>query len=483
MNVGHWPASTVIVLAACLGGLLTVARAAPAAPAPGDDEKILQRRLEWFQDLRFGLFVHWGVYSQWGCIESWPLVEVDKWARPDDLKAWVERGKDIRRFRRDYRQLHTTFNPRKFDPSVWAALAKRAGMKYVVFTTKHHDGFCMFDTKTTDYRVTGGDCPFAASPRANVAKAVFDTFRAEGFGIGMYFSKSDWHCPYYWRPGTPARTRNPNYDTRKDPNCWAKFVKYTHAQVEELMTGYGRADILWLDGGQVRPPRQDIHMDRLAAMARKHQGAGLIVVDRTVGGEYENYRTPEQQVPDKPLDYVWESCLTMGDQWSYKPGDRYKSTRKLVHLLVDVVSKGGNLLLNVGPNADGEFPAPAVRRLGEIGDWMAVNAEAIHGTRPISPYKVGRICLTRKGRTVHAIYLTRRDEKAPPARIALPLLPLAAGSEVHMLGVAKALRWRRTDGGIVVDVPAAVVKSPPCEHAFVLRMTLAKAPASRPKSE
>ena len=130
------------------------------------------------------------------------------------------------------------------------------------------------------------------------------------------------------------------------------------------MTGYGPIDILWLDGGQVRPPEQDIDMPRLAAMARRHQ-PGLIVVDRTVGGGYEDYRTPEQEVPDKPLPYVWESCLTMGDQWSYKPDDRYKPTRTLIHLLVDIVSKGGNFLLNVGPDGDGQFPPIARQRLHE----------------------------------------------------------------------------------------------------------------------
>lgn len=147
-----------------------------------------------------------------------------------------------------------------------------------------------------------------------------------------------------------------------------------------MITGYGPIDILWLDGGQVRPPEQDIDMPRLAAMARRHQ-PGLIVVDRTVGGRYENYRTPEQEVPERPLKCVWESCLTMGDQWSYKPFDKYKSTRTLIHLLVNIVSKGGNFLLNVGPDADGQFPPTALARLDEIGRWMRVNSAAIYGTR------------------------------------------------------------------------------------------------------
>jgi len=134
--------------------LLGLALAASPLSAGEPEDAMVARRLEWFQDLKFGFMMHWGPYSQWGCIESWPLIEVDKWARPDDLAAWVERGKDIERFKRDYFALNRTFNPTKFDPAPWAAAAKRAGMKYVVFTTKHHDGFSMFDTRQTDYRIT-----------------------------------------------------------------------------------------------------------------------------------------------------------------------------------------------------------------------------------------------------------------------------------------------------------------------------------------
>ena len=280
-------------------------------------EPWLRERLEWFQDQKFGFMMHFGVYSQWGCIESWPLVEEDKWARPDDLKAWTDRDKDLARFQRDYWALSKTFNPEKFDPRLWARAAKAAGMKYVVFTTKHHDGFSLFDTRLSDYRITSAEVPFHSNARSNVVREVFNAFRREKFGIGAYFSKADWHCPDYWDPTTPARTRNPNYSTALQPDKWKKFVQYTHGQIEELMTDYGPIDILWLDAGQVRPPEQDIQMDRLAAMARAHQPR-LIIVDRTVGGRYENYRTPEQEVPDKPLPYVWESCLTMGDQWSFE---------------------------------------------------------------------------------------------------------------------------------------------------------------------
>jgi alpha-L-fucosidase len=466
--------------AECLLSAIVVSAAiavlASCAPAAEADESLLTQRLEWFQDLRFGLMMHWGPYSQWGCIESWPLVEVDKWARPDGLAAWVERGKDIERFKRDYFALNRTFNPTKFDPAKWAAAAKYAGMKYVVFTTKHHDGFSMFDTRQTDYRITHPDWPFSNDPRADVVRAVFDAFRKEGFGIGAYFSKPDWHWPYYWSPDRPARDRNPNYDTAKEPERWAKFVRFVHGQVEELISNYGRIDILWLDGGQVRPPQQDIQMDRLAAMARARQ-PHLIIVDRTVGGKFEDYRTPEQEVPQKPLPYVWESCLTMGDQWSYKPNDRYKSTRALIHLLADIVSKGGNLLLNVGPQPDGELPPQALGRLNEIGQWMAVNAEAIHGTRPVAPYREGRVCLTRKAGTTYAIYLAEEGQNAPPQEITLASLQPPAGSKIEMLGSREPIEWRPKDAGLVIAVPRGVIESPPCRHAFVLKIT---PPAEKP---
>jgi alpha-L-fucosidase len=450
--------------------LLVLAAAACAAQAADPEDAMVARRLEWFQDLKFGFMMHWGPYSQWGCIESWPLVEVDKWARPDNLAAWLERGKDIERFKRDYFALNRTFNPTRFDPAKWAAAAKYAGTKYVVFTTKHHDGFSMFDTRETPYRITHPDCPYSRNKQPDIVRAVFDAFRREGFGIGAYFSKSDWHSPCYWSPDRPARDRNPNYDTRQEPEKWARFVAFVHGQIEELVSNYGRIDILWLDGGQVRPPGQDVQMDRLAAMARQRQPE-LLIVDRTVGGKYENYRTPEQEVPEKPLPYVWESCITMGDQWSYKPHDKYKPTRALVHLLVDVVSKGGNLLLNVGPQPDGELPAEVLSRLKEIGDWMAVNAEAIHGTRPVAPYKTGRVCLTRKGQTLYAIYLAEDGRDAPPPEMTLAGVPVPPGSKVTMLGAPAPLGIRQDGAGVKIEIPAPVAQSPPCRHAWVVKIT------------
>jgi alpha-L-fucosidase len=211
-------------------------------------------------------------------------------------------------------------------------------------------------------------------------------------------------------------------------------------------------------------------MDRLVAMARRHQ-PGLIVVDRTVGGRYENYRTPEQEVPEKPLSYVWETCMTMGDQWSYKPNDQYKSTHRLIHLLVDVVGKGGNFLLNVGPQPNGELPAPALERMNEIGRWLKINGEAIYGTRPIAPYKDGQVVFTQKRGVMYGIYLTNREGEALPETISLGPIRPAPGSKVRMLGYRKPLEWDISPGGkTLVAIPEQIRKSPPGRHAFALRL-------------
>ena len=213
----------------------------------------------------------------------------------------------VARFQRDYFALPTTFNPTKFDPASWAKSAKNCGMRYVVYTTKHHDGFCMFDTKLTGYKVTFTRLPFPHESAGRYGPRGFRCLPQEGFAIGVYFSKADWHNADYWDPARHAQTRNPNYDTAAEPEKWRRFVAFVYGQIEELMSNYGPVSLLFLDAGQVRPPQQDLQMDRLAAMARRHQ-PGLIIADRTVGGRYENYLTPEQEVPgqaaSRPLGNV-----------------------------------------------------------------------------------------------------------------------------------------------------------------------------------
>ncbi len=433
---------------------------------PESDPGIL-KKLEQWKDLKFGLLMHWGPYSQWGIVESWSLCSEDEdWCRRK-MKNYVD-------YCKEYVKLKNTFNPVNFDPGKWAAAAKYAGMKYVVFTTKHHDGFCMFDTKQTDYRITDPGCPFHANPKADVTAEIFKAFRAQGFWVGAYFSKPDWHCNDYWAEEWATPNRNVNYSIKKYPDRWKRFCDFTYTQIEELTTRYGKLDILWLDGGWVNPDNgQDIDMPKTAAMARSHQ-RDLIIVDRAVPGKYENYRTPEQEIPLKPLDYPWETCMTMATSWSYVPGDIYKPTGKIIHMLADIVCKGGNYLLNIGPSPAGELDDTAYARLREIGDWMKINAEAIYGSRPIDPCKSGNICFTANpDGKIYAIYLAGPEENRVPAKVRINGFQPSQGSTIEILGRNGSLKWKKDgDVGFIIDVPSSIQKSPPCKHAWVFRINM-----------
>jgi len=429
------------------------------------DDTLVQQKLTKWQGLKFGLFMHWGTYSQWGVVESWSIC-------PED-EGWTQRkgpyGADYYGYKKAYENLQTTFNPTNFNPEKWVSAAKYAGMKYVVFTTKHHDGFCMFDTKQTDYKITSTQTPFSSNPRSNVAKEIFGAFRKENFLVGAYFSKPDWHSENYWWPYFPPKDRNVNYDPAKYPERWQKFKDYTYNQIQELMTGYGSIDILWLDGGWVRPKNtidtavewektipydQNIDMPRIASMARTKQ-PGLIVVDRTVTGQYENYTTPEQQVPDSPLDHPWESCITMGDSWSYVPHDHYKSANQIITLLVKIVSRGGNLLMNIGPGPDGDWDPVAYERLKQIGDWIKINGEGIYDSVAVSPYSEGNIYYTKseKSNTVYAFILSDKAEVIIPQNITFHLKNIKTIKKVTLLGTDKKLKWHADGDKVSVTVP------------------------------
>jgi alpha-L-fucosidase len=374
---------------------------------------------------------------------------------------------------REYEKLKTTFNPVRFDPDKWAEAAQYAGMKYVVFTTKHHDGFCMFDTRQTDYRITDPGCAFHANPKADITKEIFNAFRKQGFWTGAYFSKPDWHSNDYWAEEWATPDRNVNYSIKKYPERWQRFCDYTYAQVEELASRYGKLDILWLDGGWVCPRNgQDINMPGIASMARNYQ-PGVLIVDRTVTGKYENYRTPEQEVPDAPPDYPWETCMTMATSWSYVPGDIYKPARTIIHLLADIVAKGGNFLLNIGPSPEGEFSDTAYARLNEIGDWMKINGEAIYHTRPIDPFKSGKTCYTSlPDGTIFVIYLAGPAETMMPSTVLVRGFQPSTGSTIELLGKKGKLKWRHEGNDFRIYLPASLCKDPPCKYAWVFRINM-----------
>lgn len=454
--------------AACLAVAVSLAsplsgRLAVAQPYTWPSDPLVRAKLETWQDQKFGLLLHWGTYSQWGTIESWSICS----------EPWISRGgADYEQYKRDYEALATTFNPVAFDPAKWASAAADAGIRYMVFTTKHHDGFNMFATGQSSYGIAGPASPFRNDPRADVTKVLFDAFRAEGLSVGAYFSKPDWNHDDYWAPEWATPDRNNNYDIRRFPERWQRFRDFTYNQIEELMTGYGPVDILWLDGGWVRPDstineeviswgydipkwEQDIDMPRIAAMARRHQ-PGLLVVDRTVHGPYEDYRTPEQRVPSAAItDYPWESNMSMSGSWAYERNPNYKPARTLVHTLVDVVAKGGNYLVGIGPGPDGTWDATAYNRLKEIGAWLRVNGEAIYGTRPIAPYVEGKLRFTRSRETgaVYAIWLADEGEIAPPAVLQLDRIVPAPGATVTLVETGQKLEWEAVSTGAVVRIP------------------------------
>ncbi|WP_281696161.1 alpha-L-fucosidase [Bacteroides clarus] len=373
------------------------------------DPEVLKKLDQW-QDLKFGIMFHWGVYSVSGISESWALCSEDRFtARRKKILPGATYGD----FKKWYWGLADSFNPTKFNPTEWAAIMKDAGFKYLIFTTKHHDGFCMFDSKYTDYSIAKG--PYKDSKYSNVAYHVFDAFRQQNFMIGAYFSKPDWHCEYYWDPALSTPTRNPNYDIKKNPEVWAKYQQYTANQINELMSDYGKIDILWLDGGWVRKDKgQDIKLDEIVDNARKKQ-PGLIAVDRTVPGRNENYQTPELRIPKTQLNHPWESNITLTNTWGWNPNPKYKSVNWVINSLTEVVAKGGCLVLNVGPTGEGIIEEEVIIRLKKVGEWLRKNGAAIYSTRITPNYNCGNVWFTanKDGKTLYAIYALPEGEELP----------------------------------------------------------------------
>lgn len=431
------------------------------------DENVLKTLDQW-QDLKFGMIIHWGLYAELGVVESWIICsEEEDWIGRDSTANYDD-------YKHTYWNTINMFNPVNFNPEQWASSGRNAGMKYVVFTTKHHDGFCMFDTKQTDFSITNG--AFKNHPRNNVAKEVFNAFRNENYMIGAYFSKPDWHSQYYWWDRYATPNRNNNYDIAKNEWRWNQFKDFTFRQIEELVNGdYGAIDILWLDGGWVRPARegdaarlgraykgaQDIDMQKIASMARGYQ-PHMLIVDRTVAGEFENYQTPERGIPDKQLNNPWESCITLGNDWGFVPNDPYKSPAQIIHTLIEIVAKGGNLLLGIGPKPDGTLPDDVISRLEEIGKWMNKNGEAIYSTKTADFYNDGNTWFTKSkdGKKTYAIHCLEENQLIPEKIIWKGNLPEKAG-KILFLETGKPVKWKITENGVEVVVPKKLPKNQP----------------------
>lgn len=428
-------------------------------------DSLVRAKLDQWQDQKFGIILHWGLYAVPGIIESWALCSED-WIERDSTMAYDD-------FKKWYWGLQKDFNPTKFNPERWAEAAKGAGMRYLVFTTKHHDGFAMFDTKQSDFKISAG--PFQNHSKADVAKHVFDAFRKQNFMIGAYFSKPDWHTEYYWWPKYATANRNNNYDIRKHPWRWNQYKQFTYNQISELMRNYGRVDILWLDGGWVRPREtvneevlswgapipewsQDIDMPKIATMARKAQ-PGLLMVDRTVHGPYENYQTPEQRVPDKQLPHPWESCMTLGNNWGFVPGDQFKSSAKVIHTLIEVVAKGGSLLLGIGPKPDGTFPEEATARLAEVGEWMDKNGAAIYNTRITPNYQDGNTFFTENKKAGNRYALVcLKEGQAMPTEVEWKGNVPKKGTIITLLQTGESVKWKQEGERVKIILPTSIKK-------------------------
>ncbi len=380
-----------------------------SAPADYIEPKnpLVKENLKKFMGKKLGFMMHWSPGSQLGSYESWPLSDGDaQWSQKD--LTWA----DKETCKQQYWQANKTFNPIKFDPESWAKLAKECGFQYLLFTTKHHDGFCMYDTKTTDYKITAEDCPFHTNPNADIVGALYREFKKQGLAISTYFSKPDWHSEFYWcdKFGT-APTRNVNYDVKKYPELWESYVQYVHSQIRELASNYGKIDVLWLDGGWVRPDNmgQDIRLDEIVDELRSTTQPGLIVCNRCCG-EHEDFITPEQTIPETAIGVPWETCITIGDNFSFHYNDNYKTGYQITHMLLDVVSKGGNLALNIPAQPDGTLPAPAVVSIREMGAWLKIFGEGIYDTTLCEPFFDDKLYYTRRGNDIYCFYSYNEDE-------------------------------------------------------------------------
>jgi alpha-L-fucosidase len=395
-------------------------------PNTGETEAQFAARTQWWREAKFGMFIHWGIYS---------VPAQGEW-------YFYNARKQVK----DYEPYAKQFDPVKFNARQWVKIAKDAGMKYIVITSKHHDGFCMFDSKLTDYNIVKAT-PFHRDPLKELAAEC----RRQGLKLCFYHSIMDWHHPDYL-PRRPweAETR-PVADASLD-----RYIEHLKGQLRELLTNYGPIGIIWFDGGWEHNA-DELHSKEVNALIRSLQ-PGILINDRNQLPE--DYSTPEQTIPANafPNGRLWETCMTMNNNWGYARDDNnWKSPEDLIHKLCDIASKGGNFLLNVGPTELGEIPQPSVDRLKQVGEWMKVNSESVYDTTK-SPFKKlsfdGRC--TQKGNTLYFQVFHWPDEG-----ISLPPLPLKTmKGTAKILGHSEPVSTRETtEGGadiLLVQKPAQV---------------------------
>jgi alpha-L-fucosidase len=384
-------AFTLLVLALIVSALITPILPAQENVDPEIGSLNQLDRLEWFRDQGFGLFIHWSLDSQLGVVISHSLVG----ASPDYADRF-------------FTELPRSFNPRQFHPEDWATLAHLAGVRYMMFTTKHHSGFAMWDTQTTHFGIM--TTPF----HRDITKEVFDAFRAQGIATGVYYSPDD----FWWlhEHNIPIERHTEQVQPRNN----AALMQYDQAQIQELLTRYGKVDALFLDG----------EPNGLRELAWKINPQ--IVVTRGA------IKTPELTIPGMPIPGAWETCMTMGIGWQYQPqNEHYRSGGELIRMLIQTRAKGGNFLLNVGPKPNGELPIEEEERLREIALWMFVNSESIYGVRPWVITNEGDIWYTKKKDSSALYAIVESDQPWPRATwkdFVLHSVRATAKTEISLLG-------------------------------------------------
>ncbi len=332
-----------------------------------------RNKTDWFSDARFGMFIHWGIYA---------IPGLGEWYMSFDRVSV-----------KDYEKYFREFNPKDFNPRQWAQLAKEAGMKYMVLTAKHHDGFCLFDSQYTDYKSTN------TKAGKDFIKEYVEAVREAGLKVGIYYSLLDWHHPDYPKYNDMFHPMRENEAYKEDKYDWDNYLKYMHGQVEELCSNYGKLDLLWFDFSYGEIKGEKWKATELLKMVRKLQPE-VLINDRFEGGGSSNssimegkpstisgdFTSPEQCMPTEELRnkngerVVWELCTTINDTWGYTPSDKnYKSAEFLIRKLVECVSKSGNMILNVGPDSQGRIPKEQEKVLKQVGEWLRNNGDSIYG--------------------------------------------------------------------------------------------------------
>lgn len=423
-------------------------------------DPLVVKNLKHWQDLTFGVIVHWGIYSAIGQGGSWSLHRDDLGWFTDKAPQFPGDPNDDAGYQDWYYDQAKTFRGEDFDASEWAHACADAGMTYCVFTSKHHDGFCMYDSGYTNLKATSE----SSGLRRDILREVVDAFRGAGLETGAYFSKADWSHACYWDRSKRIHDRFHNYDLEAQPERWQRFVDFTMDQITEILSNYGPMNVLWLDAGWVSTPEEPIGIDDIATRAREIQ-PGIIVVDRAVHGPHENYRTPEQEIPEDILDYPWEACLTLTKEWcSLSPDDPAKPTSLIIANLIKIVSRGGNYLLGIGPDATGHMPDSVRRGLREIGGWMDVCGEGIMAARPAD------LEISAQGDNLEW-YLTAKDSHLFAWGVANEdvvgadrLVVEGEYRQARVLG-GPVLETQTRDGRTVIEVPAS-----PTQYAIGLEL-------------